>query len=80
MLFTMNARAKHLLNEAMMLTTAERASPDGELEEGETEERVEKAWAEEIEKRSADAIAGVGVTYDIDEVFTRIRAGLRARE
>jgi putative addiction module component (TIGR02574 family) len=88
MLSTMNARAKHLLDEAMTLTTAERAelaskllaSLDDELEEGETEESVEKAWAAEIEKRAADALAGVGVTHDAAEVFARIRAGLRARE
>jgi Putative addiction module component len=79
----MNARAKHLLDEAMTLTTAERAelaskllaSLDGELDDGETQVTVEKAWAEEIEKRAADAIAGVGVTYDAAEVFRRIRGG-----
>jgi hypothetical protein len=47
----MNARAKHLLDEAMTLTTAERASKllaslDGEAEEG-AEEGAEEAWAEE---------------------------------
>ena len=85
MLFIMNARAKHLLDEAMTLTTTERAelaskllaSLDDELEAGETEESVEKAWAEEIAKRAHDALSGVPAASEVHAFLDRAEARLR---
>ena len=82
MLGLVNARAKHLLDEAMALTTAERAELASELLaslDGEADEGAEEAWAKEIAKRAEDAVAGVGVTRDPDDVVSQIRANFRAR-
>ncbi len=78
----MNARAKKLVAEAMELSVEERAEIVHELLatlDGEVEEGVEEAWAEEIERRIANAEAGIGASYDLDESLARIRANLRAR-
>ncbi len=82
MLFSMNARAKHLLDEAMTLTTAERAELASELLaslDGEAEEGVEEAWAKEIAKRAHDALSGVPAASEVHDFLDRAEARLRTQ-
>jgi len=82
----MNARARQLLDELLQLSAEDRAliadELDASLEEDAdaSPEDVEKAWAEEIERRADNVLAGGSRGRSADEVFAGIRARLAARQ
>jgi MoxR-like ATPase len=81
MLYGVNARAKNLLAEAMTFPPKERAEMATELLaslDGEPEEGVEEAWAEEIERREQEALSGVPASSDAYEFLDGLKARLRA--
>jgi putative addiction module component (TIGR02574 family) len=82
MIYGMNARTKKILDEAMTLPESERAllvaKLDASLESDGTPEEVEKAWAEELERRAENVMSGRSEGLDPREVIAGIRAELAA--
>jgi len=71
-----------LLREASQLSEAERAELAGRLLEtldGEPDEGVEAAWAEEIERRVRQIESGEVKTIPWEEVRAKLHARLHAR-
>jgi putative addiction module component (TIGR02574 family) len=83
MIYDMNARTKKLLEEVLELPASERAlivaELDASLEDEGTPEEIEKAWAEELERRAADVVAGRGDGRDARAVIDELRAELAAK-
>jgi putative addiction module component (TIGR02574 family) len=68
-------RARKLREEALALPTEERADLAAELLaslDGEPDEDVERAWAEEIERRARRALADPGGGTDWEVVHQRL--------
>jgi len=79
----MNARARQLLDELLHLPAEDRAliaqELDASLEEDDaTPEEIEKAWAEEIERRVANVLEGRSTGRPAPEALAEIRARLHA--
>ena len=75
----MSTRTKELLEDALQLTLAERASLASELIasiDGEPDKDAERAWAAEIERRARRAIAGESIGTDWETVQARIASKL----
>lgn len=77
----MNARARQLLDELLQMPANDRALIARELdaslgggEEGARLEEIEKAWAEEIERRADEVLAGRSRGRPAEEVFADLRA------
>ncbi len=83
MIYDMNARTKKVIDDAMELSASERAlvvaELDASLEDEGTPEEIEKAWAEELERRAADVVAGRGDGRDARAVIDELRAELAAK-
>jgi putative addiction module component (TIGR02574 family) len=83
MIYGMNARTKKVIEDAMELSASERALVVSELEaslEGEdSPDEIKKAWAEELERRAADVVAGRGDGRDARAVIDELRAELAAK-
>ena len=76
----MSERAQRLLEDALHLSTAERAALASELiasVDGEPDVDADAAWAAEIERRARRALAGESQGTDWSIVRARIEAGLR---
>jgi putative addiction module component (TIGR02574 family) len=80
-----NARTRKVLAEALELSPEDRALVAAELEaslEGEASpeqaEAIEKAWADEIERRARDVDEGRVKTIPAAEVYRELRDRLRA--
>jgi putative addiction module component (TIGR02574 family) len=82
MIYGMNARTKKLHDEAMKLPAEDRAALADELDASllgdDSPEEVEKAWAEEIERRVRDVEEGRVKPIPAAEVHRAIRERLRA--
>jgi len=82
----MNARARQLLDELLQLSAEDRAliadeldaSLDVEDERDATPEEVERAWAEEIERRVQDVLEGRSHGRPAADAIAEIRARLHA--
>ena len=80
---SVNTRAKKLREEVLELPRATRAELAHDLllslEEGELEapEAVEKAWAEEIDRRLLDVKEGRVKLIPAEEAFRQVRANLK---
>jgi len=73
----MSDAARHVLDQALQLTVAERAQVAAELLasiDGEPEADAEQAWAGEIERRAERALRGESKGLDADEVWNRVDA------
>jgi putative addiction module component (TIGR02574 family) len=73
-----NARTKQVLAEALELTPGERALLADELEASLPPEEIEKAWADELERRAREVLEGRSKGRDANEVIAEIRAELTA--
>ena len=76
----MTDQTHKLLDEALALSTDERAALAAELIaslDGEPDEGAAQAWAEEIERRARRAISGEDAGKDWDEVVARIKRELK---
>jgi len=74
----MSEPAKKLLDEALLLSTHDRAALAAELLaslDGAADEDVEAAWAAEIQRRVERVSAGDGVFEDWDTVREQLRPG-----
>ena len=82
MIYGMNARTRKLLEEVLELPASERAllvaELDASLEGEDTPEEVEKAWAEEIERRVLDVEEGRVQAIPASEVHQALRDRLRS--
>ncbi len=75
----MSTRAKELLEGALQLTLEERACLVSELIasiDGEPDEDADRAWADEIERRTRRAISGESTGTDWEVVQARIESKL----
>ena len=80
MMNVMNARAAKVLAEALELTPEEREEvADGLYAslEGAAEPEVEKAWAEEIERRIQGVEDGTAKTIPLEEFLEKLRTRTR---
>jgi putative addiction module component (TIGR02574 family) len=77
----MSGAARQILEAALKLPAEEREQLVDELKAtlhgGFASEEIEKAWASEIERRSAEIDSGKAVLHDWDEVRDEILAELR---
>lgn len=76
----MTERAHKLLDEALTLTTDERANLAAELIaslDGRPDEGAGQAWAAEIERRARRAISGETAGEDWDEAVAKIEQELK---
>ncbi len=82
MIYDMNARTKKLLEEVLELPASDRAlivaELDASLEDEGTPEEIEKAWAEELERRVRDVEEGHVKTIPASEVHRALRERLRS--
>jgi len=81
----MNARAQQLLDELLQMPAEDRALIARELgasleadEDEATQEEIEKAWAEEIERRVANVLEGRSKGRPASEALAELRARLQA--
>ena len=76
--FFMNERVKRISDQAKALSPEELEELVEDLMSSlpETDPEVEKAWAEEAERRAAAYLRGEMKTCDADEVFSDVRARL----
>ena len=75
----MPADANKLLSEALTLSAEERARMAAALIaslDGKPDEGVEKAWADEIERRARRALSGASVGMDWDQAVAQIEQEL----
>ena len=76
----MNARARQLLDELLLVPAEERAliasELDGEAENARPEE-IENAWAEEIERRVANVVEGRSTARTVADALAELRARLQ---
>lgn len=79
----MTKATRELLEHALKLSAAERAELVAQLvaslDGDEPEDRVERAWADEIERRVREMPASGAALPSADEVFSRLRTHLAER-
>lgn len=82
---SMNARVRQVLDEVLLMPAEDRALIAQELnaslddsEDGAKPDEIEKAWAEEIERRVANVLEGRSKGRPAAEALAEVRARLQA--